>query len=394
MPKTNLANRMKLVQPFYVMEILDRALALERDGGSVIHLELGEPDFPTPSPIVEAGVSALRQGHTGYTQATGIPELRELIGQNYPQSIRPSYERVLVTPGSSGALQIVLAAIIEPGDDVLLSDPNYPCNSNFVRLYDGSPKQIPVDASTNYQLTADLVCRHWTPKTKAVLITSPCNPTGTVIDPIELGRVIEVVEQRGGLVVSDEIYHGLVYGAEHESALHHSSNVFVINSFSKYHGMTGWRIGWVVAPEQYVYELTKLAQNLFISPSTPAQYAALKAFDPDVKSELEHRRRLFQERRDYFVPALRELGFKIPVLPQGAFYVYADCGAFSEDSYEFALEVLNKTLVGITPGRDFGEYAPKRYVRFSYANKLDNLRMAVSRLDQYFRTELHAYATH
>jgi len=387
----DLAERMTAIQPFYVMEVLDRAKSLERDGHPVIHLELGEPDFPSPARIVDAGVSAIKHGHTGYTQATGLPGLREAINAGYPVSIRPGYERVLVTPGSSGALQMVFAAIVDIGDEVLMADPNYPCNSNFVRLYGGRPVGVPVDASTNYHLTAELVERNWTAKTRVVLVTSPCNPTGTVIEPEQMRRLIEVTERRGGVIVSDEIYHGLVYDAECVSALAYSPDVFVVNSFSKYYGMTGWRLGWLVAPRRYTYELTKLAQNLFISPNTPAQYAALSAFDPGVKSELEQRRLRFRDRRDYFVPALRELGFRIPVLPQGAFYIYADVSAFCDDSEAFALELLQQTYIGIAPGRDFGCHAPGRHVRFAYANDLANLKEAVSRMSAYLRARTDAH---
>lgn len=379
----HLAERMTAIQPFHVMEVLNRAKSLERDGHPVIHLELGEPDFPSPGPVVEAGVSAIRSGQTGYTEATGIPPLRDAINISYPARIRPGCERILVTPGSSGALQMVFAVIVNAEDEVLMADPNYPCNSNFVRLYGGRPVGVPVDHSTDYQLTAELVERNWSARTRVVLVTSPCNPTGTVIEPEELGRIVEVTERRGGVVVSDEIYHGLVYDAESVSALTFSPNVFVVNSFSKYYGMTGWRLGWLVAPRAYAYELTKLAQNLFISPSTPAQYAALAAFQPDVRAELEKRRTRFRERRDYLVPALRELGFEIPVLPQGAFYVYADVSAFCEDSEAFAVELLEHSYVGIAPGRDFGRNAPERHVRLAYANDMENLKEAVSRIHAY-----------
>ena len=382
---TILAARMRAIQPFHVMEVLDRAMSLARAGHPVIHLELGEPDFLAPPQIVEAGIAAIKNGHTGYTQAVGLPELREAINTRYAVPIRPGYERVLVTPGSSGALQIVFAAIVDAGDEVLMADPNYPCNSNFVRLYGGCPVGVPVDASTNYQLTAELVERNWTARTRAVLVTSPCNPTGTVIEPKEMQRIVQVTEQRGGVVVSDEIYHGLVYDADCVSALAYSPNVFIINSFSKYYGMTGWRLGWLIAPRQYINELTKLAQNLFISPSAPAQYAALSAFDPVVQSEFEQRRLRYRERRDYFVPALRELGFGIPVLPQGAFYVYADVGAFCDNSEAFTLELLQETYVAIAPGRDFGHNASERHVRLSYANDLANLKEAVSRISAYLQ---------
>ncbi len=374
---------MAAIQPFHVMEVLDRAMSLQRAGRPVIHLELGEPDFPTAAGIADAGIRAVKDGHTGYTEATGVPALREVIDNHYPARIRPGSERILVTPGSSGALQMVFATLVDPGDRVLMTDPNYPCNSNLVQLYGGTPVGIPVDASTNFQLTAELVQRNWKPGTKAVLVTSPCNPTGTIIDPLELRRIIEVAERNGGVVVSDEIYHGLGYDTECISALEYSPNAFVINSFSKYYGMTGWRLGWLVAPHEYLRELTKLAQNLFISPSSPAQYAALAAFDAGVRTELEARRARFRERRDYLVPALRNLGFGIPVVPQGAFYIYADVSAFCEDSEAFAMNLLLDVHVAVAPGRDFGTNAPERYVRLSYTNELFRLEQAVSRIQDF-----------
>ncbi len=379
-PPATRARRMDSIRPFYVMEVLERAFALERAGHPVIHLEVGEPDFPTPAPVVEAGMRALAEGRTRYVQALGLPELRAAIADHYPQTCRPHTDRVVVTPGSSGALQLVFGVLIDPGDEVLLADPGYPCNANFVRLYGGEPVLIPVGPDTDYQLTADLIAQHWSERTKAVLVGTPSNPTGTLIDPIEMAHVTaRVAELRGQLVV-DEIYHGLAYGDPARSALHDSDDVFVVNSFSKYYGMTGWRIGWMVAPEAFMPDVAKLSQNLFISTSTPAQCAALHAFDTEVIDELERRRQLLQRRRDFLVPALRELGFKIPVMPQGAFYVYADCSNFSDDSDRFALELLEHTRVGITPGRDFGTYRHHEHVRLSYANTLENLEQAVERL--------------
>ena len=379
-PRGGRARRMDSIRPFYVMEVLERAFALEQAGHPVIHLEVGEPDFPTPAPVVEAGMRALAQGRTRYVQAMGLPELRAAIAENYPQSCRPQPDRVVVTPGSSGALQLVFGVIIDPGDEVLLADPGYPCNANFVRLYGGEPVLIPVGPDTGYQLTAELIARHWSERSKAVLVGTPSNPTGTLVAPAEMSRISATVADLGGHLVVDEIYHGLTYGEAARSALHDSSDVFVVNSFSKYYGMTGWRIGWLVSPQEFLSDVCKLAQNLFISTSTPAQCAALHAFDIEVIAELERRRELFRERRDFLVPALRELGFGIPVTPQGAFYVYADCSAFSDDSDRFALDILEHTKVGITPGRDFGSYRHRQHVRFSYANTLQNLEQAVERL--------------
>ena len=365
------------------MEVLAKAYQMEAEGRDVIHLEVGEPDFESPPEVVDAGCKALTSGHTKYTPALGIQSLRLAIADMYPKACRPDINRVAVTPGSSGALMLAFGVLIDAGDEVLLADPGYPCNSNFIRLYGGEPVLVPVDASSNYQLTADLIRHNWTPKTQAVLIASPSNPTGTIISPSEMTAVVKTVEELGGVCIVDEIYHGLTYDVEIRTALYDSDNVFIINSFSKYFGMTGWRIGWLVSPDIYVDEVNKFAQNLYISTSAPAQYAAVSALTEPVLAECERRRLIFKERRDYLVPALRNIGFKIPVVPQGAFYVYADISAFSQDSEKFALDVLEQTGVAITPGRDFGDYLHLQHVRFSYANTLERLQTAVSRLDGY-----------
>ncbi len=365
------------------MDILARARTMESQGRSVIHMEIGEPDFPTAPGIVKAGIAALQSGHTHYTPALGLPELRAAIAANYPAHIRPDSGRVVVTPGASGALQLIFAALINPGDQVLMADPGYPCNRHFVSLFEGEPVAIPVDAATGYQLNADLVCQHWNKHTVAVLLASPSNPTGTLIAPNEMAKIARAVEERGGVLIVDEIYHGLVYGEEAVTALSHSQNLFVVNSFSKYYGMTGWRLGWLVAPVSYVMAIDKLAQNIFLAASTPAQYAALAAFGSVVQQELQSRRDIFRERRDYLLPALRELGFEIPLVPRGAFYLYADCSRFTDNSQTFALGLLEKTGVAITPGLDFGSHHAGRHVRFSYANTLDNLREGVKRLSNY-----------
>jgi len=374
------ARRAGDIQPFFAMEVLDKAWRMEARGRDVIHLEVGEPDFESPFAVVKAGRAALKQGHTKYTPAMGIPELRSAIARSYARACRPPAGRIAVTPGSSGALMLTFGVMIDPGDEVLLADPGYPCNSNFIRLFGGRPKLIPTDASTNYQLTAELIRRNWRARTRAVLIASPSNPTGTIVPAKEMTSIIRTVEELGGVCVVDEIYHGLTYDVDVRSALYDSPDVFVVNSFSKFYGMTGWRIGWLVCPEYYIDDITKFAQNLYISTSAPAQYGALAAMTPQVRTECDRRRHLFQERRDYLVPALQDLGFEIPVVPQGAFYVYADVSRFSNDSEEFAMKLLQKTGVAITPGRDFGDYRHLQHVRFSYANTLERLRDAVSRL--------------
>ena len=378
-----LAARLSHIQPFYVMDILARARAMEAQGRSVIHMEIGEPDFPTAEGIVQAGIAALKAGHTHYTPALGLPELRTAIAQSYAPVASVDASRVVVTPGASGALQLIFAALINPGDQVLMADPGYPCNRHFVRLFEGEPVAIPVDAATGYQLNADLIRRHWTKRTVAVLLASPSNPTGTLVPDGEMARIVRTVAELGGVLIVDEIYHGLVYGAAATTALTHSPDVFVVNSFSKYYGMTGWRLGWLVAPLAFVPAIDKLAQNIFLASNTPAQYAALSAFTPEVQRELQRRRDIFHERRDFLLPALRELGFVISAVPEGAFYLYADCSRFTSDSQTFAVNLLEHTGVAITPGLDFGRHRSESHVRFSYANTLENLRAGVKRLREF-----------
>lgn len=383
--KLPFASRLAHIEPFHVMDVLARARALEAQGRSIMHLEIGEPDFPTADPIVRAGIAALQAGKTHYTPALGLPALRAAIAESYAPRTHVETNRVAVTPGASGALQLIFGALLSPGDEVLLADPGYPCNRHFVRLFEGVPVGIPVDASTAYQLTADLIRRHWTPRTVAVLIASPSNPTGTIVPDDEMARIARTVEELGGVLIVDEIYHGLTYGERPSSVLAISERAFVVNSFSKYYGMTGWRVGWLVAPPEYMSAVDKLAQNIFLAASTPGQYAALAALSVEARDELERRRRLFGERRDYLLPALRQLGFGIPVAPQGAFYLYADCSRFTADSQAFALGLLEQAGVAITPGLDFGSHQPQRHVRFSYANTLENLRQAVERLANHLR---------
>ena len=376
------ARRMADIAPFHVMALLARAKELEAAGRSIVHMEIGEPDFPTAEPIVAAGQRALAAGCTRYTAAAGLPELRQAISDHYREryGVEIPARRILITPGASGALQLATAALINPGDRVLLADPGYPCNRHFVRLVEGRAVGVPVGPETGYQLTAELVERHWDEQTTAVLLASPANPTGTAIAPEALAAIVATIEARGGRLIMDEIYHGLIYGAPVQTALAYSDQVLVVNSFSKYYGMTGWRLGWLVAPEDLVGTVEKLAQNLFLAASTPAQHAALAAFTPAAAAIFEARRREFLARRDFLLPALRELGFRIPVTPDGAFYLYADCGRFTDDSHGFALRLLEETGVAITPGIDFGNHLPHRHIRFAYTNAIPQLAEGVERL--------------
>ncbi len=386
--KANVARRMAAIQPFYVMALLARARELESEGRDIVHMEIGEPDFETPAPITAAGIEALRQGHTQYTPARGLLALRQAISVFYKteHNVVVDPERIIITPGSSGALQLLMSTLINPGDQLLMADPGYPCNRNFVRLVEGEPFSIPVAAETGYQLTHSHLQQYWSSRSRAVLVASPSNPTGTLIASDEMAQMAQFVQQRGGHLLVDEIYHGLVYGTRAETALAISDELFVINSFSKYFGMTGWRLGWLVAPLVYVPALERVAQNIFLSASTPAQYAALAAFLPETRLILEERRCIFQQRRDYLLPALRQLGFDIPVTPEGAFYLYANCSRFSDDSEEFCRRLLEEAGVAVTPGKDFGHQDPSRHLRFAYTTSLERLRLGVARIEQFLTT--------
>ncbi len=367
------------------MELLARARELEAQGRYIIHMEVGEPDFITPKTIIEAGRKALADGRTHYTPAMGLPELRQAISRQYNQryglEIDPG--RIAVTPGASGALQLLLSVLVNPGDGVLLADPGYPCNRNFVHLVGGDPQSIKVEADTGYQLSAHLVEQHWQTNTTTVMVASPSNPTGTMLSADELGEIYQVVQRHGGYLIVDEIYQGLIYEAEDHTALEISDDLFVINSFSKYYGMTGWRLGWLVAPEVYTDPIDRLAQNIFLAAPTLAQYAALQAFSEATLNILEQRRKLFQQRRDFLLPALEDLGFRFPVKPQGAFYLYGNCSQHTSDSATFAHELLERMGVAVTPGMDFGENSPEQYLRFAYTTDMEKLQEGVCRIREF-----------
>jgi len=379
------ASRMAGIEPFHVMALIARARELEAQGRSISNMVVGEPDASTPPLIAEAGIRAIQAGRVGYTQSLGITELRTAISDWYRTryGVDVPRSRIAVTTGSSGALLLTMGALLSPRERVLMTDPGYPCNRHFVRAMEGYPVGIPVDASTAYQLTAGLVEKHWTPKTAGVLIASPSNPTGTLIAYDELERIHAAVRARGGALIVDEIYHGLTYGQRDRTALAFGDDVFIINSFSKYFGMTGWRLGWMVVPEEFMPAVDKLAQNLFISSSEIAQKAALAAFHPDTIALLEQRRDAFRAQRDFLVPQLRGLGFDIPVTPEGAFYIYANCDRLTDDSYRFCWDVLEKAGVAIAPGVDFGTHRAKKHVRFSYPKSIAVLQEGVGRLRRY-----------
>jgi len=380
-----LAHRLDEIEPFHVMEVIKRAADLEKAGRSVIHLSIGEPDFPTAQPVLDAAARALQDGAMRYTHATGLPALREAISGHYKTRfhLEVPAERIVITAGASGALLLACAALIGRDSEVLMPDPSYPCNRHFVAAFEGRATMIPCGPVERFQLTAAMVRAHWSERTAGVLLASPSNPTGTSIPADELSAIANVARERGGFTLVDEIYQGLSYDAPPASALALGEDVIVINSFSKYFNMTGWRLGWLVVPPAMLPAIEKLAQNMFICASSIAQQAALACFTPEATAIFESRKEEFRRRRDYLVPALKQLGFDIPVVPDGAFYIYADCAAFTHDTDAFARELLDKTGVVLVPGLDFGDYAARRYLRVSYATSMENLADAVERLQKY-----------
>lgn len=375
------------IEPFRVVEVLERAKALQARGVDVVHMAAGEPDFSTAQPIVEAGRAALAAGATHYSQAAGIPELRDALSRYYADryGLEVPAQRIMVTPGASGALLLIAALLMNPGDGMLMTDPGYPCNRHFMRLVEGRGQLVPVGPETHYQLTGALAEAHWQDNTVGAMVASPANPTGTALSRRELTDLSRVVRARGGHLLVDEIYHGLGYEASTPSVLEVDPDAFVLNSFSKYFGMTGWRLGWLVAPEAAVQEMEKIAQNLFISMSTMAQYAALAGFEPATLDILEQRRAIFRQRRDFLLPAIERLGFSVPCPPQGAFYIYADASRFTNDSQAFCLQLLDEYGIALTPGLDFGHHRAHEHLRFSFTTGLERMELAVERLARVLR---------
>ncbi|WP_151637326.1 pyridoxal phosphate-dependent aminotransferase [Noviherbaspirillum aerium] len=386
-----LASRLVNIAPFHVMELAKMATELERAGRSIIHMGIGEPDFTAPPPVIEAATRAMADGRMQYTAAVGIPALREAISAHYRQvyglEVAPS--RIIVTAGASAALLLACAALVEKDAEVLMPDPSYPCNRHFVAAFEGRAKMIPSGPEQRFQLSDDMVRQHWNASTRGVLLASPSNPTGTSIPHEELGKIVSTVREKGGFTIVDEIYQGLTYDEAPYSALSLGEDVIVINSFSKYFNMTGWRLGWLVVPPSMVAQIEKLAQNLFICASSIAQHAGVACFAPESIAIYEQRKAEFKRRRDYIVPALRELGFEVPVTPDGAFYVYADCSGLSDDADRLTIDMLHQAGVVLVPGLDFGPATARRYIRLSYATSMDNLREAVSRLGRFFAEYHH-----
>ena len=389
------ARRLADIEPFHVVELLTRARQLEAEGRDIIHMEVGEPDFPTPEPIANAAVEAIKRAKTLYTQALGLPELRQAISDFYAQryGVAVPAGRIAVTNGASGALNLAFACLAEPGSEWLLTDPGYPCNRHILRAFEGRPRNIPVGPETNFQPTPELLRQHWQPTTAGLLVASPANPTGTLLALPEITALAEVCREKSGHFLVDEIYHGLTYAPQEvplgdeidaPTACAAGDDIWVINSFSKYFQMTGWRLGWMVVPEDYVRDVEKLAQNLTLCPSTPAQYGALAAFAPETIAILESRRGEFRRRRDFLAPALERIGFRVTARPEGAFYLYCDCSALAADSFKLAVDLLEKAGVAATPGLDFGNNQPERHIRFAYTTDIGRLAEAVDRLARYF----------
>jgi aspartate/methionine/tyrosine aminotransferase len=378
----NTARRAAEIQPFEVMDVLSRAHALERAGRRVVHMEIGEPDFTAPEPVVEAGVRALREGRTAYTATLGLAALRECIAAHYASRFgcRVPVERVVVTSGASGGLLTVAALYIDAGDEVLVPDPGYPGYRHFVRAFEGRARALPVSAAERFQPSAAMVRAAWGPRTKGLILGSPSNPTGTLIGKDELHAIASFIAERGGVLIVDEIYQGLCYGTEPWTAYALPGDVVIVNSFSKYFCMTGWRLGWVVLPEAAVRGFEKLAQHLFISAPAAAQYAACEAFSPSSIEILEERRAEFARRRDFLLPVLKAAGLQVPAEPHGAFYVYADCG---RDARRYCMELLEKEAVAATPGVDFGANGTDRYVRFAYTRAMADLEEAAVRIRRF-----------
>ena len=383
-----LSRRAAELSPFHVMDILAQARNLAQQGKTIYHLEIGEPDFSTAEVIIDAGIDALKQSKTHYTPALGLPELRRGIAEYYDRkfSLQIDPQRIIVTPGASGALQLAIACLLDAGDNVLLADPGYPCNRNIAQVLAVEAIAIAVGAESNYQLDAHALAQHWNSKTRAAMVATPSNPTGTVLPKEQMAALCQFIELKQGRLIVDEIYQGLVYDGNDYTALSISDECFVINSFSKYFGMTGWRLGWMVVPPAYVEAIDRIAQNIFLAPATVSQYAALAALKSETQIILDTRRDEFKQRRDFLLPALQQLGFSISVKPQGAFYIYANCEKFTDDSFNWVKKLLVEQGVALTPGIDFGEHEAGKYCRFAYTQSLEILEQAVDKIDAFIRS--------
>jgi aspartate/methionine/tyrosine aminotransferase len=377
-----IAKRASEMPPFIVMDILERAHELERQGHHVVHLEIGEPDFPTPKCICDAATEAICQGRTHYTHSLGILELREAICENYQDkySVHVSPDQIIVTSGTSPALFMLFSALLEPGDEIILSDPHYPCYPNFARWLEAEPILVNCHEEDVFQLRAEEITKKIGPRTKAILVNSPSNPTGNLLSYERMKKIAEL----GVPVISDEIYHGLVYGEKEHSILEFTDRAFVLNGFSKLYAMTGWRLGYLIAPPDFVRPLQKVQQNFFISAGSVSQWAGLAALRK-AREDVERMRRIYNERRRYMIQRVRDMGFGLPVEPSGAFYMLVNARHISSTSYDLALEILEKAAVGVTPGIDFGQNA-EGYLRLSYANSLENIKEGLDRIQTFLKS--------
>lgn len=387
----SIADHAKTIQPFRVMKILGEAKALERQGKDIIHMEIGEPDFESLECVHDAVKVSVDQGKTHYTPTLGLPELRQKLSEFYADFYRANVtsDNIMLTPGASSALQLALTALLNPGEKVLMSDPTYPCNRQFVQLLHGELVLLPVDADSDYQLTLAYLKQHWQDGIKVVMVASPSNPSGTVIEQDELIKMAEFAATKNAYFLVDEIYQGLVYDRPAESILshfHRPENVIVINSFSKFFNMTGWRLGWLVAPSHLMPVLERLGQNLFLSAPTPSQYGALRVLEKDALMQLEARRKIFERRRNILFQAMKNAGIAPKVLPQGAFYLYWDVSDYTDDAEQFCSRLLAETGVALTPGTDFGTHKAHQHVRLAYTTSEDQLKKAVLKIRAFIDT--------
>jgi len=371
------------ISPFYVMDVLERAKEIEASGESVIHFEVGEPDFPTPEVISEEAIRSIKEGDTKYTHSLGIPDLREAISENYESNygVKIPPARVIVTMGSSPALYLSIISLIEPGEEVIITDPHYACYPQIIKIAGGVPKTFRIYEEEGFQIDIGRLKKAISLRTKAILINSPANPTGVVLRP----EVMREIAELGVFVISDEIYHGLVYGGEARTIYKFTQSAFAVNGFSKFYSMTGWRLGYLMAPEEFIRPIQKLQQNLFISPNPFVQRAGVRALR-QAGSEALEMRELFDERRKTMIEGLKGLGFKMKSEPEGAFYVFVDAKGLNPNSHELAFDILEKAQVAITPGIDFGE-GGEGYLRLSYATSIPNIQEGIKRLGEYIQSK-------
>ena len=379
-----ISKKSSTIPPFIVMEVMEKAAEMERRGEHIIHLEVGEPDFDTPQCIKDAAVKAIETGKTHYTHSLGLMELREAVAEyyNHRYGVTICPEQILVTSGTSPAMLLAFFALLEPGDEVILSDPHYACYPNFITMTDGTPHFIKVFEEDGFQYRPEVIAKRIGKKTKAILINSPSNPTGNLLEPERMEEISTLKPH----IISDEIYHGLVYEGEEHSMLEFTDRCFVINGFSKLYAMTGWRLGYIIVPKEFIRPLQKMHQNFFISANAFVQWAGVAALRYAQK-DVERMRKTFNKRRKFIIAQLRELGFGISVEPTGAFYVLANAKRFSKDSFKFAFEILQEARVGVAPGIDFGKNA-EGYLRFSYANSLENIKEGMKRIKSYIKYKL------